>query len=81
MSSPPKPTPSMPPVPPSSSETNTGSAIPTGPSPDRKDMTAGWNDPPKIISKSDCANPLRREKKAKKTVASPPTDFPVFNPK
>ena len=70
--------PMLPPMPVSSPKPPT--SIPTGPSPDRKEMTAGWNDPPKIIQKSDSNNPLRREKKNKKSnLAAPPT-MPMFSP-
>lgn len=69
----------LPPMPPPVSSAPP-SSIPTGPSPSRKDMTAGWNDPPKTLQTGDSNNPLRREKKAKKTSLSPPASLPAFSP-
>lgn len=49
----------VPPMPPVVKSAAPPSEIPTGPSPDKKGMTAGWNDPPKNIATSQSANPLR----------------------
>ena len=49
----------LPPMPPSGGKPPVPSEIPTGPSPERKAMTAGWNDPPKNITSSQSTNPLR----------------------
>ena len=51
----------LPPMPPVVKSAAPPSEIPTGPSPDKKGMTAGWNDPPKNIASSETANPLRNE--------------------
>ena len=58
------PPPNLPPPP---KPTATPSEIPTGPSPDKKEFTHGWNDPPSEIKKSDSNNPMRRKKKTTTT--------------
>merc|ERR1712183_321884 len=75
------PPPNLPPPPPSNAK-SPPSEIPTGPSPDKKEFTHGWNDPPTEIKKTDSNNPMRRKKKT--SPLTPPnggtTGFSTFNP-
>jgi len=73
--------PPMPPMPSKLSEHGPPKEIPSGPSPDKKEFTAGWNDPPKTIEKSDAPNPMRMNRKSKAKAAAPAAPvIPMFNP-